>query len=605
MNSTKTITQIQPTMALSTLPKPWPVSTFERERPHLTKFVKDEILPLLENGDIRRILIRAPVKSGKRLMVEYIALRDFQFKGEQNCQHAFISAFHRIADKDQRSEIEAHGLKVFSIINKKKTDELIAWVRRQITQGKEVVLHLDECDYGSGERQHLSDVWKEIKDTESKNTVWITVILYSATPEEIKLSGEIEDDLVEDITKEGHFIEYTPPKGFCGPARFLEEGLVTEAEPFFHMRGDVYEISEQGNQIIQDLRNSIMTNPKRNILVLRLTYSMGEKARGKDNKASHAFVKNLDLFDELRDFKKITDKGEKFTNAPQSCIPVDIRWSDSNYWDLMVEGRPIIIILDQTSSRSTEWSCHDRVFAYHDYRPKVTFSTCSQAQERANHYEARYGGFQPIHIFGSMKTFQLSAGMITYEEYLQSDYKKQKVDRRRSGDQVVYQIKNSDNNSLHPEHNKMYSETEADSILFRLGCLVAPQLSARVKGTIKQHQEISCEFRPCTSETFASVGLPIRNNPFLKSNEEMKKYPDRYPAQHGQIGHLRCWKVWNYTDIEKEKVWGFSINSTCSRATICYKDGVLGIALRISTGVITRENSLTSYKSMYESRLDR
>lgn len=586
-------------MALSTLRTPWSISTFERELPHLTNFVKNEILPLLEKDESRRNVIRAPVKSGKRKMVEYIALRDFQLKGEQNCQHAFISAFNRVADKEQHKEIEAHGLKVFMIKNKKIIDELIDWIRTRIYKRIQVVLHLDECDYGSGDRQHLSNVWREFKDD-----VWITFILYSATPEEIQFSGEIEDNLVENITKEGYFVEYTPPEGFCGPARFLEEGLVTEAKCFFDTRGDVYEISEQGKHIIQDLRNSITTNPKRNILVLRLTYTMEKaKGKGKNNKAIHAFVTNLDLFDELSDFYKMTDKGEKFLNAPQSCIPNTIGWSNPYFWKGVPEGIPVIIIIDQTSSRSTEWSCHDRVYAYHDCRPTTTFSICSQAQERPNHYEAKYGGFQPIRIFGHVKTFQLSAGMITHKQYLQkSDYKKQKVDRRTSGDQVVYQIKDSVDNSLHPQHNGMYSETDADNILSNLGCpVVAPQLSARVKGSIKQHQEITCEFRPCTNETFASLGLPIRDNPFLRSIEEMAKYPDRYPAQNGQIGYLRNWKVWNYTDIEEQKGWGLCINRTISRATICYKDGVLGIALRRLTGVITTESSLTSYKSMYDS----
>jgi cation transport regulator ChaB len=586
-------------MALSTLRKPWSISTFERERPHLTTFVKEEILPLLDSGEIRRILIRAPVKSGKREMVEYIALRDFQSKGQKFCEHAFISAFHRIADKEQRSEIEAHDLKVFSINNKKKADELVAWVR-QTAQGKQVVLHLDECDYGAGERQHLSYVWREIKDN-----VWITVILYSATPEEAKLSGEIEEDIdemIENITKEAHYVEYTPPEGFCGPGRYLSENLVTKAEQFFHKQGDLYVISQQGKQIIQDLHSSITMNPRRNILILRLSHGMEEKTRGKENKAIHTFVKNLCQFDELRDFIIFVDKGEKFENTSRSFVQEDIRWSERMYWDSKVEGRPIIIILDLTSSRSTEWSCHDRVFATHDYRCKPNFSVCSQAQERPNHYEAKYGGFQPIRIYGHLKTFQLSAGMINYDQYLQLEYRKQKVDRRRSGDQVVYQIKDTSNNSIHPEHNGMYSDTDADDILRRLDCLVAPILSARVKGSIKHHQEITCEFRPCTNETFASLGLPIRNNPFLKSIEEMAKYPDRYPAQNGQIGYLRSWKVWDYIDIEEEKGWGFCINTTISRATICYKDGVLGIALRRPTGVITTESSLTSYKSMYDSR---
>jgi hypothetical protein len=34
---------------------------------------------------------------------------------------------------------------------------------------------------------------------------------------------------------------------------------------------------------------------------------------------------------------------------------------------------------------------------------------------------------------------------------------------------------------------------------------------------------------------------------------------------------------------------------------ICYKDGVLGVAVRIDTGTTKKENSLKSYRSMYGS----
>ena len=242
------------------------------------------------------------------------------------------------------------------------------------------------------------------------------------------------------------------------------------------------------------------------------------------------------------------------------------------------------------------------MFAYHDYRPTVTFSVCSQAQERPNHYESKYpDGFQRILIFGSVKTFQLSAGMITYKQFLEKDYKKQKVDRRRSGDQVVYQIKNSVDNLLHPEYNGMYSETRADEILFILGSFVAPQLSARVKGTVKECHEISCEFLPCSSETFPSLGLTIKN-PFINSNEEMARDPEKYPVENGQIGNLRYWNVYDYSYVKHNKNAGYGKDDTSVRATICYKDGVLGIALRRPTGVITTESSLTSHKSMYHSR---
>jgi hypothetical protein len=55
--------------------KPWPVAVFEEQRPHLTKFVRESIVPLLDDSECRRIVLRAPVKCGKREMVEYIAMR--------------------------------------------------------------------------------------------------------------------------------------------------------------------------------------------------------------------------------------------------------------------------------------------------------------------------------------------------------------------------------------------------------------------------------------------------------------------------------------------------------------------------------------------------
>ena len=75
-------------------PKPWSVSTFERLRPHLTGFVRESVLPLLEDPHCRRILLRAPVKCGKREIVEYIATRDLI--NHSTRVHAFLSAWHRV-----------------------------------------------------------------------------------------------------------------------------------------------------------------------------------------------------------------------------------------------------------------------------------------------------------------------------------------------------------------------------------------------------------------------------------------------------------------------------------------------------------------------------
>jgi hypothetical protein len=82
----------------------------------------------------------------------------------------------------------------------------------------------------------------------------------------------------------------------------------------------------------------------------------------------------------------------------------------------------------------------------------------------------------------------------------------------------------------------------------------------------------------------------------------MERYPERYPTEDGQIGFLRDWGVYQYSYIDENKGWGFSCLSTAPRVTICYNEGVLGVAIRTPTGIIVEKNTLNSYKSMYKSK---
>jgi hypothetical protein len=624
--------------------KPWSVAVFERLREPLVDFVKTEVLPLLDDTECRRIVIRAPVKSGKREMVEYIAMRDKQH-GSARRVHAFLSAWHRVADDSQRKELEEHNLtnSVFSIINAAKTNKCIQWINDRIAQGKHVVLHLDECDHGSGERQMLSRVWRSTRDN-----VNITNILYSATPEEVLFSGEINNDYADDVAEimEGHIVRYKPPTGYCGPQEFLDEGLIFNAKPFFTKVGATYRLTGQGKEIVRDLRAGIATNPERNIVVLRLSYNLGTGTRDerKENKAIYQFLENRDKFTDLEDFIVIADKGDKFGGATR-VLKEDIKWSDDMYWESKATGRPILIVIDQTSSRSTEWRCHNRIFATHDYRDKVSFSVISQAQERVNHYKQRYGGrFQPIRVYGHRKSWELSAEKITYHDYLRDEWSKKRailyqirntttnalhprfnthVTRaaaieilRRLGDGWkkhkvpaenidVYYIKNTITGAIHPAHPDSMTEAAADDILHSLGCGFTTDLSQRVKGRCRTIPVIDClPFIPCTKETFRTIPdlMGFRDNPFVRSDNIMGAHPDRYPRAGGQIGYLRSWAVFDYEEIKENKGWGFSLNNLAPRATICYKDGVLGVAVRKHTGVTRTVDTMTAFQSMYVAR---
>jgi len=587
--------------------KPWPVAFFEKERPHLTTFVRERVLPLLETADCCRIVIRAPVKSGKREIVEYIAQRDAVTKPKR--VHAFLSAWHRSADADQREELKEHNMEVFSITTADKADKCVAWILAQIAAGLHVVIHLDECDHGSGAKQILSKVWASTRDKAG-----ITNILYSATPQEILFSGEVEDEehqaMMTDMIEKGEHIEYVPPEGYCGPAAFLDAGLVEDAIPFFYAEPDEFTLSAQGRQIVSDLLASLATpeGARRNMIVLRLSYSAlgGSRTTIKENKAIHQFLTNITAFPELKDFIVVVDKHDATVRSTRINAE-QIQWSNSMYWRRQA-AEPTILVIDQTSSRSTEWACHDRVYAVHDFRNTIQYSTISQAQERVNHYRQRYGAFQPIRVFGHKKTFMLSAGLIDYATYLTHEWEKKKVDRRTAGDVDLYKVRRTSNHRiLHGDCPATgLLEVDADRLLQSLGCFADLSLSARVAGRIVDKPVYAAAWVPCTPDTFVSAWSAFCASPptgFIKPATVRNPFDaasDHRTAEGLWQGFHRKWAVMDFdADFTRDIGWGAK-NGT--RVKVCYRGGELGIAIVWPTG-IERVDSLRAYKSMYGSRI--
>ena len=611
---------------MATPPKPWPVATFEKLRPHLTGFVNGSIIPLLEDTECRRIILRAPVKCGKREMVEYIAMRDLV--AQPTRIHAFLSAWHRAADEDQRAELATQNLRVFSITTQKKVDECVKAIEVQLAKGKRIVLHLDECDHGSGAKQMLSQVWKEVRQNER-----ITNILYSATPEEVLFSGEVEDEehraMMEDMRQESHIVEYDPPNTdearYCGPARFLQEGLIHEAIPFFYKEGETFRLSPQGIQIAADLKASIATTPSRNLVVLRLSYSElhGKKDERKQNKSIHQFLGHLSSFPELAGFSIVVDKGEgsiRYTGVRSHKI----EWSSRGYWDDLATGKPIMLVIDQTSSRSTEWACHDRIFATHDFRNVLQYSTISQAQERVNHYEQKYGGFQRILVYGSIKTFKLSASQIGYGTYLEHDWFPHKVNvRSAEGGAELYRVKaRVAPHALHPKCPEGgLSKAATDRLLQELGCYAQVSISARVQGSVRDVRTYSAAWRAATLETFPAVWAAWQRDPentaqVAEGTRDGTRNPFDAARDHkvGDVwqGQHRGWKVLDFVDgdLYERPMPGnglaapkkLDLGSTGgNRVKVCYKDGRLGIFIARCTGVRREENLQTSKGSMYGS----
>jgi hypothetical protein len=583
------------------LPKPWTVAQFESYRSHMTMWVISVLGPLLDDPYCRRVVVRAPVKSGKREIVEYMAKRDESHTSPR--VHAFLSAWHRAADEDQRKELAEHNMKVFSITKKTAADDCVKWIQSQILLGKKVVIHLDECDHGSGDKQILGKVYKKIRELPQ-----VFTILYSATPQEVLFSrdngsGE-EDDMLDDMLYGTH-VEYTPPAEYCGSARFLDEELVFESKPFFKTNPKVA-LTEQGLEIIAGLKASTASGSGRNIVALRLTKKEG---RNKNGKEIYKFLQNSHLIDDLRGVQIWVDKGDCDWGHPRK-----IEWSSKDYWVTTAKDVPILIVMDQTSSRSTEWACHDRIYATHDYRTACQYAILSQAQERVNHYNSKYAdGFQPIRVYGHKKTFQLSAGRISYEQYFACEWSMRKVDTRRATREnlgEVYEIKN-EKGELHPLYMVPMPKGRAEEVLSDLGCFGDLSLSSRVQGTVRTLPVYETYWFPCTMNTWemaiaklkdTEVGSNFRKHAFDNPFQNARKH-GHAPAPDGkEFGYLRGWHILDYeTQVKTQPGWG--VGPDAPRLTVCYNNGVSGAAIRWHTGKFYESNRLNAYRSMYPSRL--
>jgi hypothetical protein len=184
---------------------------------------------------------------------------------------------------------------------------------------------------------------------------------------------------------------------------------------------------------IAEAEKYLITKEKkiRNVIVLRLTYKTYRSSQRSNNRSIEEFLNNSHLFPELADVNIIADKSDlsKYTNNNQNISCETVNWSNRSYWDNKQSDKLIVIVHEQTSTRSTEWEFHDRVFATHDYRPTVSYGTIAQAQLRVAHYSIKYGEFQSICVYGHLKTFQLAAKEITFSEYLNDDWQKKQVIR--------------------------------------------------------------------------------------------------------------------------------------------------------------------------------
>jgi hypothetical protein len=311
-------------------------------------------------------------------------------------------------------------------------------------------------------------------------------------------------------------------------------------------------------------------------------------------------LEHIDDFPELADVNIIVDKSEFPDGAPLAPARVEltqIKWSKPAYWNSLTTEQIVIVVMDQTSSRSTEWVFHDRLFAEHEYRPSITFSVAAQAQLRVAHYESRYGGFQRIRVYGHLKTWKFADERISVEEFMNNPWKRKKI----TGSDM-YRIVNL-NGHIHPRHAGEMSASAAVAVLEELGCDVDVKLSARIRGKVRECPEVLHDFEPCDAAGFqAAVRRLSARIPELGGAAFQPTTPFR-ENRRSPDGRYLCpfrgaWDVREYPYFFRNR-WGFSVECMGPRVGVCYRDGVCGVAVRYTTGRMEIVDTMETYRSMY------
>ena len=354
---------------------PRPLEWFLERRKFTVEFTK-KIEAAKDEGKTH-ILVNAPVKSGKKDIVEII-------RQYTQSTVVYITSLNRKDVKHQKTELNEYRIRVHVIDNDAHCRDAIAEIK---TYTSIVYLCIDECDYGSGDKQKMSTLYSEFLDDPN-----IIKVYFSAT------SHETEASLLS-YRNDFTYLKYIPPPEYHGAQYFLDEELVIDdVDSFFEVDEDTGDIllTEHGVVVIRESMKE-----DRHIGVVRIT-----------NKQIS-----------MKDFKKTPIK-RAIENQLKNAMPESRDWdiisidsSDSHDWEdrrtrisyVNDLEKNILFVIKQTCTRGTDlkgW--HHRIAFWHDSRSHNGCSrpnTLIQAFLRPSHY----GPPQAIRLYVDKLVVELAA----------------------------------------------------------------------------------------------------------------------------------------------------------------------------------------------------
>lgn len=341
---------------------PFDKTWFQTNRSAVVTFC-EKIIDAIKK-DKRHVLIKAPVKSGKRVIMEVLSvlLPGYRVK--------YITSLNRVDVKNQKDELESYGISTHLTKDDRAVTSAINEIDYDIQKGYAVIAGFDECDYGSGDRQKMARLYKKFA-----NVSEVVKLYISATAHETEASRLRDRQDYAEFT-------YTPPTEYCGAKFFLDADLVYEPEAFFENDTGELHLTDHAKEV---LRKSITQS--RHIGVVRTTRQVP-----------------MDYFIFTPTRKSIETQLQNVTGKPWEVVPVNQKhpfdWESSRNQLLTLDTRKnYLIVIMQTCTRGTDlkgW--HHKIGFWHDQRraDAVNLNTLLQAV-RICHYSTDYpdGDFNP------------------------------------------------------------------------------------------------------------------------------------------------------------------------------------------------------------------
>jgi hypothetical protein len=353
----------------------------------------------------KNVIVNAEEKSGKRVICEILALLDKQ--SGNNYKHIFITALNRKDIKSQLKEQEEYGVTSVILSNKKKADELKTKLENFNSERDKIIIHLDECDYGSGFKQAMSVFWKFMTEKHPN----ILSVLYSATPEEAIYATPMQNR--QNLWK---IVEFIPHSNYRGALWYLENNKVRPGFDFFKTT-DTLKIkgfSDKAKSIITDLGNS-----SKCIGVIRIVENNKKAKKTLYNRIKDLWEKKKKHFlsNENQFNKKVMFH---FADAK-----TPLKWSDETIYNKYNKQHINLIFICQTCTRSTEIhnTFKSEIGFWHDNRmieknntKYSCHNTLSQAYGRIKYYNDPNNDNIDIILYGDRTVFEINSGRLSFED---------------------------------------------------------------------------------------------------------------------------------------------------------------------------------------------